>query len=229
MSCSKTVKAPKTEITRRASCKQATRRSLRRSSDMSWKSKLLTYVILLLQLGTSILAIVAMVTNYWGTIPSVSAHFGLHRLCDNQERCSSVVFPGADDVLNLLATVFGLGAVMSLSCGIMELIRTYAFFAFLGGFSFFLALLGFAAMVHSVVVFNAELVGHFNYTFSWSFAMGWMSVLTAVISGALSFYVWWMEPKTTEPSVSASAVIETGTGIPQNTLETNEYVVPPTS
>lgn len=70
-------------------------RSFRRSSNMSCRSKLLTYVTLLLQLGTSILAITAMVTNYWGVVPSESIHFGLTSYCDKYEKCTSGTLIGA--------------------------------------------------------------------------------------------------------------------------------------
>ncbi|XP_069596978.1 uncharacterized protein [Ranitomeya imitator] len=195
---------------------------------MSWQSKLLTYVVILLLIGTSVLAITAMVSSYWGRVPSQSLHFGLTIICDDNETCSSRTLIGADDVLNLLITAFIFSAVLSMTCGIMELIRTFACFALLGGCSLLITLLGFAAMVHSVVVFNS-LFGSF-YTFSWSFAVGWLSVLTAAMSAALSFFLFRTAPKTTSDessSSSAPTAIVTVTGNTQNPPATKEGIVPP--
>ncbi|XP_077113448.1 uncharacterized protein LOC143768690 [Ranitomeya variabilis] len=194
---------------------------------MSWQSKLLTYVVILLLFGTSVLAITAVVSSYWGRVPSQSLHFGLTIICDDNETCFSGTLIGTDDVLNLLITAFIFSAVLSMTCGIMELIRTFACFALLGGCSLLITLLGFAAMVHSVVVFNS-LFGSF-YTFSWSFAVGWLSVLTAAMSAALSFFLFWTARKTTldESSSSAPTAIVTITGNTQNPPATNEGIVPP--
>ncbi|CAJ0968870.1 unnamed protein product [Ranitomeya imitator] len=84
---------------------------------MSWQSKLLTYVVILLLIGTSVLAITAMVSSYWGRVPSQSLHFGLTIICDDNETCSSRTLIGADDVLNLLITAFIFSAVLSMTCG----------------------------------------------------------------------------------------------------------------
>ncbi|KAM4014684.1 uncharacterized protein ACNLHF_001474 [Anomaloglossus baeobatrachus] len=195
---------------------------------MSWQTKLWTLAVILLLGGTSALTITAFVSSHWGRIPSQSLHFGLSIICDENETCSSGTLIGADDVLNLLITVFVISSVLSMTCGIMELFRSYACFAFLGGVSLLLALLGFAAMVHSVVVFNA-LFGSL-YTLSWAFAVGWLSVLTSAISAALSIYLWWTVPKTTSDessSSSAPTVIATITGNTQSPPATTECIVPP--
>ncbi|XP_056398854.1 uncharacterized protein LOC130293783 isoform X2 [Hyla sarda] len=216
------------DTTYRTSCSRGTSGFFSRTSGMPSRSKLLTYVVLLLQMGSSIFAITAILTNHWGVIPSQSTHFGLSTLCDRFEACASVVIIGADDVLNLLSAVFCLGVVFAIVCGILELCGTYACFLVLGAYSFLLALLGFAALVHSVVVFNNAISQ--QYRFSWSYALGWMSVVMAVISGALGFYSHWTEPKTKpESPVPDQAAIQTVAGDLQNTSVINEYALPPTS
>ncbi|KAG8541686.1 hypothetical protein GDO81_028451 [Engystomops pustulosus] len=148
---------------------------------MAWQMKLLTYVVLLLQMGSGILAMVAFFSDYWGVVPAIPAHFGLTRICTERSGCDLITVSGAGSVFFLLLVAFLLGFVLALTCAIMELIRTYACFGFLTVVSLLQALMSFAGMVHSVVVFNAFYGSEFYY--SWSFALGWLCVVTSVISG----------------------------------------------
>ncbi|XP_063800055.1 protein NKG7-like [Pseudophryne corroboree] len=148
--------------------------------------------IFFLQQCTNVLAITALVTDYWGVIPSTSGNFGLFRYCDKVKECLSI--PVTGDVINLLIAMFIIGIIVLLPCAIVDLRMNFGCLSCQGVLSFLMALLGFAAMTHAAVIFSS-FFAEISYHYSWSFALGWLSVVLAIISGALSFYICRMDPE----------------------------------
>ncbi|CAH2318661.1 lens fiber membrane intrinsic -like [Pelobates cultripes] len=161
--------------------------------------------ILVLLLVCSILALTAMITDFWITIPSTFQYAGLFRICTRGSGCLN--FADLDDVKNLLLSAFIIGLVFTLPFAIIELryARTGGFGCLLivGVFSSLIALLGFVAMIMGAVFFSSRLGS--TYSYSWSFALGWLSVITAIATAAFSFYIFKVEPPIQSPEENTEA------------------------
>ncbi|XP_031761739.1 uncharacterized protein LOC116412203 [Xenopus tropicalis] len=158
-------------------------------------------LILLLVMGSSFLALTAMITDYWATIPSKSLHMGLFRICDQHKSCNSLV--GTDNPKNLLIAVFVIGMFFLLPCGILEV--WYArkgrlgTLLFVGAISCLQVILTFAGVVSGAVLISDFLKMEVFY-FSWSFALGWISVIISAALVGLSFYINKVEPRSHSPT-----------------------------
>ncbi|MEE6519419.1 hypothetical protein FKM82_031239 [Ascaphus truei] len=83
---------------------------------------------------------------------------------------------------------------------------------YVGVISSVLAILGFAAMVNGAVNLRPDQ----PFSYSWAFALGWISVIMAVTSAALSVYVSRVEPAAPIPEPQAEAGTATGTQTSSN-------------
>lgn len=150
--------------------------------------------ISIIQLSASVLAAVTAFTKSWGFIPDQSLYFGLTDLS-----------PNTDDVINLLMAVLGIGLVVSLPCCILEFCAGLGCNILLCCVSGLMALLAFAAMIHGIVVLSNAI--YFQY--SWSFGLGWLTVIIAVASGVLSFFT--REKETKETGIPAALPVQGAT------------------
>ncbi|XP_041425656.1 lens fiber membrane intrinsic protein-like isoform X1 [Xenopus laevis] len=159
-------------------------------------------IILLLILGSSLLALIAMITDYWAIIPSTSQHMGLFRICNKHKTCYSLL--GTDSPKYLLISVFVIGMLL-LPCGILEVFYASSgrlgCLKCVGVISCLQVILTFSGLISATVLLSSFLKTETFY-FSWSFALGWLAVIVAAAQVALSFYINKIEPPSPAPTVT---------------------------
>ncbi|XP_078511579.1 uncharacterized protein LOC144770722 isoform X1 [Lissotriton helveticus] len=154
----------------------------------------LKWGVLALNVASIPLFLVAVLLDHWMIVPELRANVGLLRTC-NPTGC---YFLSGGATVGLLFTAMIMGIIIVLPCGILEVWHArkgrLGCLSCVAGAQFLIGILGFSGMIAGTV----QLIGfveNYSYYFSWTYAIGWFAVICVFASGAVSVYIYVVEPK----------------------------------
>ncbi|XP_075459361.1 lens fiber membrane intrinsic protein-like [Ascaphus truei] len=183
----------------------------RPSADVSQKLKL---AVLVLVPVSNLFLLIALVSNNWINANGKDGfeYLGLWRGC-NSQGCGLLVGGVYVKVFLILAFIggVGLGIVAWLqlkydTANDLHLQKGVAVGLFIvGAFQAY-------GMIHGSIIFVLSI---YYVSLSWSYAMGWIAVITNLAAGCVSYYHYWIDPPIPGPTPSLGT---TPQELPPNTI-----------
>lgn len=169
----------------------------------------LKWGVLALNVASLPLFLVAILLDHWMIVTDLRANVGLMRVCS--PRGCFFLPESARAAVGLLFTAMIMSIIIALPCGILEVWHArkgrLGCLSCVAGTQFLIGILGFSGMIAGTV-YLIGLLENNSYYFSWTYAVGWFAVIFAFASGAVSVYIYVVEPKDPPPKTDVPTVPE---------------------